>query len=45
MFTIFTECSSEKDILQQDFATFNDRFHLKIQEAPAIAGILRSISY
>jgi hypothetical protein len=45
MFTIFTESPSEKDILEQDYANFNDRFHIQLQEAPAIAGILRSISY
>jgi hypothetical protein len=45
MFTIFTESPSEKDLLEQDFATLNDRFHLSLKETPAIAGILRSISY
>lgn len=45
MFTIFTESPSERNILEQDFATLNDRFHIRLHESPAIAGILRSISY
>jgi hypothetical protein len=31
MFTIFTESPTEKNLLEQDYATLNDRFHIKLQ--------------